>query len=216
MKIKHIFFDFDGVIAESVNVKTQAFYVLYEQYGENIANKVVDHHINHGGMSRFEKFKIYHKQFLDIELTQEQIDKLANEFSNLTIDGVVEAPYVPGALEFIENYYNSFNFWIISGTAFDDMRLITKKKGLDRYFKDVYGSPQSKSFWAKEIINEHNINPSEIIFLGDAMADYDAAQNNSVKFALREHHENLVLFKNINVYRFSDFNNFYSFLENIT
>jgi FMN phosphatase YigB (HAD superfamily) len=215
MKIKHIFFDFDGVIAESVNVKTQAFYDLYIQYGKDIAKKVVHHHINNGGMSRFEKFKIYHKEFLNIELSNEEVNKLSADFSELTIDGVVASPYVPGAFEFIKNYYLKFNFWIISGTAHEDMRLITKKRGLNEYFKDVYGSPKSKSFWVKQIIDEYGINPDESIFLGDAMADYDAAINNNTKFALREHHENLELFKDIDVHRFSDFNNFYSLLESV-
>lgn len=38
--IKAIFWDFDGVIAESVNVKTEAFYNLYLPYGIEIAEKV--------------------------------------------------------------------------------------------------------------------------------------------------------------------------------
>ena len=60
MKIKNIFFDFDGVIAESVNAKTEAFREMYIEHGTEIANKVVDYHINHGGVSRFEKFKYYY------------------------------------------------------------------------------------------------------------------------------------------------------------
>ena len=39
MIIKNIFFDFDGVLAESVNVKTQAFHDLYLPFGEGIAKK---------------------------------------------------------------------------------------------------------------------------------------------------------------------------------
>ena len=61
-------FDFDGVIAESVNVKTEAFSILYQPYGKDVVKKVVKHHLTNGGVSRFEKFKIYHKEFLNIEL----------------------------------------------------------------------------------------------------------------------------------------------------
>ena len=57
MKIKNIFFDFDGVIAESVSAKTDAFKELYLPYGGKIANEVVQYHIKHGGVSRFEKFR---------------------------------------------------------------------------------------------------------------------------------------------------------------
>ncbi len=54
MGIKTIFFDFDGVIADSLDVKTNAFYRMYEPYGKDIAESVAKHHIANGGMSRFE------------------------------------------------------------------------------------------------------------------------------------------------------------------
>jgi len=65
MKYKNIIFDFDGVLAESVHIKTQAFYKLYEPFGVNVAEKVVQHHKANGGMSRFEKFPYYHKILLN-------------------------------------------------------------------------------------------------------------------------------------------------------
>ena len=49
--IKAIFWDFDGVIADSVNVKTDAFYELYLPYGKNIAEKVKEYHLANGGFS---------------------------------------------------------------------------------------------------------------------------------------------------------------------
>ena len=56
--IKTIFFDFDGVILNSVNVKTEAFRDMYKQYGDDIAQKVVNHHLANGGVSIFEKFRL--------------------------------------------------------------------------------------------------------------------------------------------------------------
>ena len=102
-KIKAIIFDFDGVIAESVNVKTEAFSKIYAQYGSDIAEKVVEYHLSHGGISRFEKFKFYHKEYLGIELTNHQLKELGNKFSELVVQKVINAPYVPGALEFIQD-----------------------------------------------------------------------------------------------------------------
>ena len=58
-----IIFDFDGVIAESVEIKTEAFRDMYSSYGKDISDSVVDHHLINGGMSRFEKFPLYHNRF---------------------------------------------------------------------------------------------------------------------------------------------------------
>ena len=46
-------FVFDGAIANSVNVKKQAFHEIYKKYGKDIAQKVVHYHVSNGGMSRF-------------------------------------------------------------------------------------------------------------------------------------------------------------------
>ena len=66
INLRAIIFDFDGVILDSNDVKTEAFYEMYIQYGESIAKKVVNHHKKNGGISRFQKFKLYHKKFLNI------------------------------------------------------------------------------------------------------------------------------------------------------
>ena len=50
-EIQAILFDFDGVIADSVHVKTEAFAKIYEPYGKEVVNRVVTHHIANGGVS---------------------------------------------------------------------------------------------------------------------------------------------------------------------
>ena len=63
-KVKGIIFDFDGVILNSVHVKTDAFAKMYEKYGETIVKRVLTHHLDNVGMSRYEKIKYYHENFL--------------------------------------------------------------------------------------------------------------------------------------------------------
>ena len=79
--LKGIIFDFDGVIAESVEVKTEAFAALYKPYGNEIVEKVVEHNNANGGISRFEKFKLYHKLYLDTDLTDSDIERMSDKFS---------------------------------------------------------------------------------------------------------------------------------------
>ena len=100
--LKGIIFDFDGVIAESVKVKTEAFAELYSPYGKGIVKKVVEHHKANGGISRFEKFKLYHKLFLNTDLTSSDIDQMSNKFSFLVVSKVISCPYVPGVMDFIK------------------------------------------------------------------------------------------------------------------
>jgi len=47
--IRGIAFDFDGVLAESVGVKTKAYARLFEEHGEGVVSRVVDYHLKNGG-----------------------------------------------------------------------------------------------------------------------------------------------------------------------
>jgi phosphoglycolate phosphatase-like HAD superfamily hydrolase len=205
MNIKNIFFDFDGVIAESVSAKTDAFEEMYLPYGKEIASKVVKYHKLHGGVSRYEKFKYFHKEFLDEIIDQDKIDELAIQFSNIVLDKVINSDEVFGANYFIKKYHTKFQFWIITGTPTPEIELIVKKRKLISFFIGLHGSPNNKRYWTENLIKKHNLKRDEIIFLGDATTDMDAADFSKTHFALRENEENKELFKDYNGLRFNDF-----------
>jgi HAD superfamily hydrolase (TIGR01549 family) len=198
-KIKAIFYDFDGVIKESTSVKTDAFYKLYLPFGKDIADKVVSHHLQHGGVSRFEKFKIYHKNFLGQELSQEEIFMWAEKFSALVLKSVIESPYVEGAKESIKLLSNTLQQFIITGTPQAEINYIVKELGLSNYFVKIAGSPKNKINWGTELLGEFNLRKENVLFIGDALTDYEAAKHHGFSFILRSHEENLVFFNEINV-----------------
>ena len=187
LNYKAIIFDFDGVIAESVNVKTEAFSKIYSEYGEDIVKKVIAHHMSHGGISRYEKFKYYHKEFLGIKLNKDDLIILSNKFSELVVNDVIDAPYVPGALNFIKNNYKKYKLFISTGTPQDEMIVILKKKNIDMYFQSVYGSPELKTNHVKDIMMNMDYKKEEIIFIGDADTDVKAAKQNDIPIILRTH-----------------------------
>ena len=54
--IKAIFFDFDGVILESVSIKGDVFQKLFADYPEHLA-EILNYHLENGGVSRYDKFE---------------------------------------------------------------------------------------------------------------------------------------------------------------
>ncbi len=91
-----MFWDFDGVIKESVDVKTRAFMRLFEPYGVEVVALVRAHHEDNGGMSRFEKMPLY-LRFAGIEPEDGRVAALCDEFHRLVRDEVIAAPWVRGA-----------------------------------------------------------------------------------------------------------------------
>ncbi len=178
-----VFFDFDGVLVDSVNIKRDAFQKMYQQYGTSIALDVMRHHEKNGGMSRFEKFSYYHKHFLHKDLSPLEIDQMSKEFSNLVIQKVIYANWIPGAQSFLEALNNNFKKCVIvSATPQAEIEKIIKNRGMARYFTDICGSPTAKHLNLEKIMNKYYSNSRRTVFFGDAMADWEAAHKLGIPF----------------------------------
>ena len=200
---KAIIFDFDGVIVESVDIKTKAFARLFEQEGREVVEKVVDYHLKNGGMSRFDKFRYYYKEILNRPLPEQKFEELCNSFSELVMEEVVNAPYVKGSKEFLDKYYNVYPCFVATGTPQEEIDEIIKQRGMIHYFKKVFGAPKKKDVIVRDIINGYSLNPYEVIYVGDAMSDYQAAYENSVRFIARIH-DNESIFKEVECIKIMD------------
>jgi HAD superfamily hydrolase (TIGR01549 family) len=165
-----------------MNVKTEAFAQMFESFGENIVNKVVKHHVEHGGISRYVKLKHYYSDFLKQPLTEEKLNDLAQQFSDIVVEKVIESPWVKGAKEFLEKYYQKIDCYVISGTPQDELRKIVKARNMDKYFKGVYGSPDTKPVLAGRIISEHSYDPNMVVYIGDSLSDYKNAIEAKIPF----------------------------------
>tara|TARA_R110001592_G_scaffold173524_8_gene412172 strand:- start:356 stop:1003 length:648 start_codon:yes stop_codon:yes gene_type:complete len=202
--IKAIFYDFDGVIKESTDIKSKAFYDLYIEFGKDIANQVERYHIEHGGISRYEKIRYWHKTHLNIDISDNELQVWAQKFSDLVLRKVVESPYVKGALSTIQNLSNEYQQFIITGTPQNEIDQICNDLKISDLFKQICGSPTNKIKWCDQLIPEIGLNNTEIVFIGDATTDYDAALYHNLHFVLREHEENEALFADKNVVKIKD------------
>ena len=183
--IRAIAFDFDGVLAESVDVKTCAYVSLFEEYGQDVISKVVDYHMRNGGVSRFVKLRAIYDKILKKPLSEDKFKLLSEQFANIVVDEVVAAPWVPGAKEFLIRNQDRYLFFIISGTPEDELKGIVRRRGMDHFFNSVRGAPKDKVSLLKEVMIEYHLKPEEIVFIGDAETDWCAARETNVPFILR-------------------------------
>ena len=183
MNWQAIFFDFDGVVLDSVNVKTKAFARMFRQYGPGVEKSVVDYHLNNGGISRFEKFRYYYEHILHRPIDDQKINELAEEFSSLVLENVLNSPFIPGVLETL-NQLKKENIpaYIVSGTPQDEINTIVVRKKLGRFFQKVYGSPRQKDEIIRDILETNGYGEKNCLFIGDAMTDFAAAQKTGVCF----------------------------------
>ena len=106
-----VIWDFDGVIKESVDVKTEAFADAFKLFGAEIVDKVVAHHKMHTGMSRFEKVPLYFKEFVGRQANISEVNEVLNFLSSRLIERVVNSEWVPGAREYLEKHSDRQDFF---------------------------------------------------------------------------------------------------------
>jgi phosphoglycolate phosphatase-like HAD superfamily hydrolase len=181
MTFKGIAFDFDGVILESVAIKTEAMAALFADHQDHL-DEIVDIHENHAGFSRFIKFDMIYRDVFKMQLTPETRAELGRRFSELVLEKVLACPFVAGAREFLESHHETTSLFVVSGTPDEELLTITSERGLDPYFAGVYGSDRGKPEILAAIIAEQGWEARDMAFIGDGLTDFNAAAETSVPF----------------------------------
>ena len=186
-----VFWDFDGVIKKSNLVKNNAFYNLFEDISEVQRNYVLNHHIEHQGLSRFIKIPHY-LQYLNMESNKENIDNYLRKFSELVLNGVIESSYVEGDLDILPKVKNSV---IVTATPENEIKIILEKLKISKFFSKVYGSPKTKIECLEDYSNQYGIVPNRCLFIGDSKSDFDCARHHKIEivFVRNEYNRHLNL-----------------------
>lgn len=181
-QVNTLFLDFDGVLVESVEIKSKAFRDLYADQPKDILTQIMDYHGAHDGISRVVKLRHCHEHFLGIPLSQKDLDALVHRYAQRVEDAVVEAPWVPGAEEFLQVHHHRCNLFVVSGTPENEIKRIATRRGMMTWLTSVHGSPTPKAEIVRALLAEHGLHAQNCIFIGDAMADWQAASETGVAF----------------------------------
>jgi phosphoglycolate phosphatase-like HAD superfamily hydrolase len=179
-----VFWDFDGVVKDSVTAKSDGFERLFLPYGREIASRVRQHHEAHGGVSRYEKIPIY-LGWVEELVTEEKVREFCDRFSELVFQSVIDSPWVPGVHEYLQKYHSWQHFVLVSATPQEEIRRILEALNLDSCFRAVHGAPAAKSAAIADELGRLRCPASSGLVVGDSATDVTAAQTNRVPFLLR-------------------------------
>jgi len=184
-----VFWDFDGVIKDSIDAKSKAFEELFSDYGENLVNRIRLHHQKNSGVSRYQKIPLY-LSWVDANVTDERIEEYVAKFSKAVKQSVISSPWVPGVWGYIKANFKRQVYVIVTATPQDEIEEILDRLQLRLFFHEVYGSPIDKSNVIRDFLISHDYCPEKTLVVGDSKTDFIAAKNNSVPFLLRPHKYN--------------------------
>jgi phosphoglycolate phosphatase-like HAD superfamily hydrolase len=189
-----VFWDFDGVIKESVSVKTAAFEQLFRPFGPRVCELVRSHHLANGGMSRFDKLPLY-LEWAGLPSDEAHVADYCDRFSNAVFENVVMAPWVPGVEGYLRQNRHHQRFYLVTATPQEEIERILAAIDLRTCFLAVFGAPTSKGDAIRKIVSDQGLGGGACVMVGDATADKAAAESNGIAFLLRRHADNVQAFK---------------------
>jgi phosphoglycolate phosphatase-like HAD superfamily hydrolase len=193
---QHIFWDFDGVIKESLDVKGDAFVELFAN-DQDLAflRKVRDHHNANGGVPRRKKIQEY-LSWIKEESSPSIVDAYCERFGKNLVESVIKSQWVDGVEKYLAAKKTNQVYYLLSATPQAELEEIIDRINLSNTFEYIIGAPTEKRDAIRGIISELKLKPLDCVMIGDSIPDYEAACENSINFMLRKHQYNEKLFDN--------------------
>ena len=179
-----IFWDFDGVIKDSVLVKSKGYEKLFLPFGKEVVDRVNQHHENNCGVSRYEKIPLY-LGWAGEPANPDQVQDFCDRFSKLVQQVVVNSPWVPGVLEYLKVNCLQQTFILITATPQEEIDQILNMLDITYCFREVHGAPKKKAAVVNEVLERLNSPTEQALVIGDSRTDLEAAKDNNVAFLLR-------------------------------
>ncbi len=185
--VKAIILDFDGVLVESNKVKTRAFEDLFSRYPEH-SQAMLAYHLANQSAPRMHKFRYYVSNLMDLTKStgDREAAKMGRLFSELVKERVIHCPEVKGAMQFLQDYSKRAPLFISSNTPDNELHEILESRGLIQFLKKAFGNPPiTKGAAIAKVLKNEQLKPAEVVFIGDALSDYEAAVSQGLQFVGR-------------------------------
>ena len=182
MKYKYIIFDFDGVLAETNDIRFDGFHSLFKNHNEDLVDDLIQYARLNGGKSRYDKIKYFFENILNETISNDKIYELALQYSQLVKQKVIYALPVRGSTEFLARYQSEFSFAIVSGSDQNELRDVCRARGIDRFFVEILGSPLSKSSNISHLVSKKEWKNELCVYVGDSLDDLETAKMNGIDF----------------------------------
>ena len=180
-KYKSIVFDCDGVVLDSNQVKTQAFYNAAQSFGNEAAQMLVEYHMKNGGISRYKKFNYFMSTIIGKGTDGDTLEALLALFAKEVKKGLLHCKVASG-LEILRKQTKQANWMIVSGGDQDELRDVFSERDLAKLFDGgIFGSPDNKHIILEREIRCENIQ-LPALFVGDSKYDYEAANRAGLDF----------------------------------
>ena len=172
-KRKIVFFDFDGVIADSFSIAFEVNKMidpLISVGTENDYRKLFDRNINDWGKNS--------------AVAEKEVERINKEFFKRYIPQMKKVKMFPGMKDVIAKLGKQYILLIISSTITSPISDFLKRNDILLYFDEVVGDNilhTNKTERVKRVFNKYGVKAEDCVFITDTLGDMREAASLSVK-----------------------------------
>tara|TARA_Y100000310_G_C20690285_1_gene821756 strand:- start:3132 stop:3770 length:639 start_codon:yes stop_codon:yes gene_type:complete len=178
--IRAVGFDFDGTLIVSEKQKEK---VMVDTFSDvfDVTKGVKKCYISLRGVSRDEKFRKMVPKLLGRKVTNSELRKLHSSFSKHYFTSMKSCPLM-GCVKDLRGLRKRVKFmFIVSIEKQTDVRKLAKHCGISKYFDEILGGPRSKYANLRHVLRKHNVDASELLYVGDSPQDILVSRSQNVK-----------------------------------
>lgn len=190
---------------DSNAVRDVGFERVLSEFPKEQVEQLLAFHQANGGLSRYVKFRYFFEEIRNESITDDEILIWAERFSLIMKELLVNPDLlIDETMSFVKENQGKYIMHITSGSDQNELRFLCKSMGIDGLFTSIHGSPKPKKEWVKELIEMHGYKKEECVLIGDSYNDFEAAQENGIRF-FGYNNVKLLSFTSDYIYDFSSF-----------
>jgi len=175
-------FDFDGTLVDSNSIKHQAFYDVTSHIpgADTLLDQILPQN-NFG--DRYTILSHLAEQLVDIASHTRVANELAFAYTEACERLITKSREIPGAENALLHFaQQNLTLAISSATPAVNLLPIVVSRGLQGYFDEILGAPQSKAEHVNYVMKKYQLKSAETVYIGDSQADLEASQQTGCHF----------------------------------
>lgn len=182
-KFSVILWDFDGVIIDSNEIRTQGFIHIFKSYNKDDVLRLVNFHKENGGLSRYFKINYFFKNILGTNISEEEILIYANNYKKYVLSNLMDKNFlISDSINYIKQNYKNKDMHIVSASDESELNELCNFYNISKYFISLKGSPVSKIDNISSLIIHQEYSRNQVTYIGDSVNDFEAAKSNKINF----------------------------------
>jgi len=184
-KIKAVGFDFDGTLIMSEQQKAKAMADIFRE-SFNIKKDVTKAYQKASllGLNREKKINLLFQHVFRRQPTKKEFATITNQFSQRYQQSMNTCPLFQCS-NMIKELQSQVKFiFLLSLENTREVTAIAKHCGVAQYFDEILGGPKSKVENLQHILRKHNLQSTEVIYIGDSHSDVIASKKLKIKVVL--------------------------------